>query len=251
MTQSADAIRSRFERLAVEIGRYASAERAWFRCRRTFRGVPLAGKSLLEIGAGAGVFSAYAITQGASHVTALEPELAGSTEGYVSALGRMQAGLGAEDFEVLPDTIQAFDPGDRKFDIVLSYNSVNHLDEPMCMELRRSEEAREVYRHIFRKVAGMMVPGGHLILADASRYNFFGMIGLRAPLAPTVEWEKHQSPRTWLRLLEPLGFRKVALSWRRNYPLRYLGPLGANRVVNFFLSSHFRLVVTLAGEGGG
>jgi len=240
-----------FERLAVDVAGYASPERAIFRCRETFRGVDLAGKTLLEIGAGVGVFSAYAVTQGAKHVVALEPEAAGSTEGSLAKIRRMRAELGVGNFDVVAQTIQGYEPGGRTFDAVLFYNSVNHLDEPMCMALGHSEEAREVYRRLFRKIAAMMNPGAWLVLLDCSRHNFFPMLGLPCPFARNVEWKKHQSPRTWTRLLEPLGFTRDTLSWYRPYPLRRLGVVAANSLVSFLLSSHFRLVMRYQGTPRG
>jgi 2-polyprenyl-3-methyl-5-hydroxy-6-metoxy-1,4-benzoquinol methylase len=240
-----------FDALAVRLGGFKSPERVRFRCRETFRRLPLAGRRLLEIGAGAGIFSAYAITQGAAHVVALEPETAGSTEGSVGKIHQMQDALGAANLEVSAATIQTYDSGGRLFDIILCHNSVNHLDEPSCTALGESEEARESYRGIFRKLAGMMSPGGLLVLADVSRHNLYPMIGLRNPIAPNIEWHKHQAPATWARLLEPLGFRKHMLSWYRYHPLRWLGPLAANRVANFFLTSHFRLVMRYEGRPHG
>jgi len=233
----------RFEDLAVRIAGFRSPERAWFRCRETFRDIPLQGRSLLEIGAGAGLLSAYAAFQGAGLVVALEPEAAGSTAGIASKIVQMRHELGARNFEVLADTIRRYDNAGRTFDIVLSFNSVNHLDEPSCIALSESEEAREAYRAIFRKIAGMMNTGGRLILADSSRYNLFPLLGLKAPLARNIEWHKHQSPGLWQRLLAPLGFVKESLRWYRFYPLRHLGCLAANRLVSCCLTSSFRLVM--------
>jgi hypothetical protein len=97
----------------------------------------------------------------------------------------------------------------------------------------------------------MMNTGGRLILADSSRYNLFPLLGLKAPLAPNIEWHKHQSPGLWQRLLSPLGFVKESLRWYRCYPLRHLGCLAANRLVNFCLGSNFRLVMRYRGPPHG
>ena len=40
-----------------------------------------------------------------------------------------------------------------------------------------------------------------------------GELGLRNPFVPTIEWHKHQSPNTWIRLFEDFGFKKQSLSW--------------------------------------
>lgn len=251
MGRETGAAQADFEAVAMRLGGFKTPERVRFRCRETLRGIPLAGQRLLEIGAGAGIFSGYAVTQGAARVVALEPETAGSTEGFVAKIHEMQDAVGSAALEVSAATIQAYDSGGQMFDIILCYNSVNHLDEPACVALGESEPARESYRAIFRKLAAMMSPGGLLVLADVSRWNFYPMIGLRNPIAPNIEWPKHQSPGTWARLLEPLGFRKHRLSWYRYHPLRWLGPLAANRVANFFLTSHFRLVMRYEGRPHG
>ncbi len=94
----------------------------------------------------------------------------------------------------------------------------------------------------------MLNPNARMIIIDASRYNFFPMIGLRSPLMPKIEWHKHQSPQTWMKLLEPIGFVKERVTWYQYHATRHLGPLVANRVVSFFLNSIFRLVVRYPGK---
>lgn len=232
-----------FEALATRRAGFASVERLRHRCRETFKGIDLAGKALLEIGAGLGVFSAYAAIAGARRVVALEPEAAGSTKGYASGIQELTSALGLTNLHVVGQTIQEYDGGEDTFDLVLLYNSINHLDEPMCTEIRRSEEARQVYRRLFRKIASLTAPGGLLLIADVSRHNFWPKVGLRNPLARSIEWHKHQSPGIWGDLLRPLGFDRQSVTWYRFYPLRRLGPLAGNAVAAFFLSSHFRLVL--------
>jgi len=251
MTMPSPGATSRVGMLATRLAGYATPERALFRCRQTFLGVDLEGKQVLEIGAGAGVFSAYAAAAGARHVVALEPEAAGSTAGAASAIQAMRQELGAAHFEVRAETVQNYDSQGRFFDVVLLYNSINHLDEGACMALGHGEEARAAYRALFDRIARRMGRGARLIIADCSRHNFFGMLGLRSPLAGSIEWSKHQAPRTWARLLEPLGFVRERLDWYTFHPLRHLGCLAANAVVSFFLSSHFRLVMRYEGRPQG
>lgn len=236
-----------FERSAVELCGLVAA-RAFYRCRWIYKGVQLAGKRVLDIGAGMGIQSAYAIARGAKCVVAIEPEAAGSTKGSVSIIRRIQHQLGAPHFEVVTETIQNYDSAGQTFDIVLSHNSVNHLDESRCMALGHSEQAREVYRGIFRRITEMMVPNGKMIITDCSRRNFFRSLGLKSPLMPQIEWEKHQTPRTWTKLLEPLGFEKEHLSWYTFYPLRHLRGLLDNATAAFFLGAIFRLVLRYPGE---
>ena len=240
-----------FKRLSTTVASYASPARAIFRHQQIYKGIDLQGKTVLDIGAGRGMASAFAIAHGAKHVVALEPEAAGATEGYSADILRVQEELKAPNFEVRAQPVQDYDSAGRTFDIVLMYQSVNHLDEPMCMALRQSEEARGVYRGIFRLIAGMMNPDARLIMVDASRCNFWPMIGLKNPIVPRIEWEKHQTPRTWVRLLVPLGFVKERVSWHTYHALRHFGPVFANRVVSFVLESVFRLVLRYPGPPAG
>lgn len=251
MTGAPDDRLAIFERLSTTVSSYASPARAIFRYQQAYRGIDLRGKTVLDIGAGRGMASAFAIAQGAKHVVALEPESAGSTDGYSAVILRVQEELNASNFEVRAQPVQDYDNAGRTFDVVLLYQSVNHLDEPMCMALGHSEEARDVYRGIFGRIAGMMNPDARLIMVDASRHNFFPMIGLKNPLLPMIEWEKHQTPRTWVRLLAPLGFVKERVSWHTYHALRHFGPVFANRVVSFVLNSVFRLDLRYPGPPAG
>jgi SAM-dependent methyltransferase len=247
MTASPTADTALFGQLAMRHAGYKSPERALFRARQTFEHLDLAGKSLLEIGAGPGVFSAYAVVMGARWVAALEPEAAGSARGAAAAIRLMQQGLGAANFEVRSETIQDYDSQGRLFDLVLLYNSVNHLDEHACATLLESEASKEAYRAVFGRVARLMTPGARLVIADCSRHNFFPMLGLKNPLARSIEWHKHQTPCTWDELLRPLGFARERLTWYSYYPLRHFGRMLANRAASFFINSHFRLVLRYEG----
>lgn len=233
-----------FERLAVDVGKVASRERLHYRCRQTFKGIDLAGKTVLEIGAGAGVYSAFAAVSGAKQVVSLEPEGDGSTKGYTSAIHQIAHGLDLPNWSVHNQTIQDYDNQGAIFDVVLLHYSINHLNEPACIELKSSPQARQVYLDLFTKISAMMAPGATLIIADASRYNFWPMVRLPNPAIGCIEWHKHQSPRTWTNLLKPIGFAPQGVRWYRYYELRMLGPLAGNAIAAFFLTSHFRLVMT-------
>jgi SAM-dependent methyltransferase len=224
-----------FEEISRVIGGRKSPRRIAFNCRQAFGRVDPRGKNVLEIGAGEGVLSAYAAARGASCVVALEPEDA------------MTDALDVSNLQIVRETIQDYDGDERKFDIVLSWNSINHLDEPMCAELHRTQRAKDAYRSILLHIREMMNPGAVLILADCSRHNLYPMLGVRPPVLPHIEWEKHQSPRTWVELLTPLGFVRRRLTWPTNYYLRPLAALLSNPVAGFFLLSHFRLVMSRGG----
>lgn len=228
--------------IAVRELHYASARRARFRCEQTFRGVPLAGRDVLEVGAGSGLHSAYAAVRGARRVVALEPEADGSTSGSRSVLLTLQRTLKLPSLVISPSPLESFDPAGHRFDVVLLYNSINHLDEPACSRLHRSREAWDRYRGLLRRLAGMLRPGATLIVSDCSRFNLWPTLGLKNPFAPSIEWEKHQTPRVWDEVLASANFVRVESEWYRYYPLRWLGPLSTNALAAFVLAGHFRLV---------
>lgn len=213
-----------------------------YQCRVTFDGVNLSGKALLEIGAGNGVMSAYAVIHGARRVVALEPETAGSTKGSISSIQQIAQRLGGEIMAIHATSLQEYQPSKEKFDIVLLHDSVNHLDEANCMKLHYDQAARERYTELFRKIVSMMRPGKLLLLSDCSRGNLYDKIGMSNPFVPQIEWQKHQSPEVWIKLLRPLGFDKMRLRWHVPYRLKRLGLLVGNRLANFFLTSHFHLM---------
>jgi hypothetical protein len=133
---------------------------------------------------------------------------------------------------------------------VVSQNAVNHLDEGACCEVHRSEKAREVYRKLFERLRSMAAPKATIVLADCSRHNVFAKLGVRNPLAPSIEWEKHQAPATWRSLLEQVGFSFRRVDWHPYYPLRFLGRVASNRVASFLLTSQFRLVMEAPEDCG-
>jgi len=250
MSDASEADIGIFERISAIIGGRKTPQHIKYNCNQAFEDIDLARKHVLEIGAGEGILSAYA-AQFAKHLTAIEPEAAGSTEGYSSTIQHMKERLNVPNFEIFQDIVQNYDCGVRKYDIVLMHNSINHLDEPMCEKLLYSREAKNAYRTIFNHISSMMSPGAKLIIADCSRQNFFKMIHMKHPITPQIKWEKHQAPKTWVNILEPLGFVKEELSWTVAYPLRRFSFLLGNQILAFFLFSHFRLVLSYNGVNVG
>jgi len=235
---------SLFEQLAEGLGGAKTPKRIKYNCTSAFGGVNLEGRTILEIGAGAGLLSAYA-SQFAQHVVALEPEAAGSSGDYLSTIHRLKHSLQATNLEIVSNVLQDYKFHGQRFDLVVLHDSVNHLCEDACEHLHQSEEARRIYQDIFSHVAEMMVDGGRMLIFDCSPRNFFHLAHVKHPITPQIEWRKHQPPRVWLSLLEPLGFVREELSWTVAYPLRVFSPILANSVAAFFLFSHFRLIVHL------
>lgn len=223
-----------------------------FELGELFHGVELAGKSVLDIGAGRGHVSLFAACAGANKVVSLEPEAAGSNSGMLDAFRHLTRLLDLQDLvELRQTTFQAYDPGDDRFGVLILNASVNHLDEDACARLHRDEDAREIYRIIFRKLAAVAAPGAKLVVSDCSRHNLFAHLGLRNPVAPTIEWHKHQSPELWAALLEAQGFQRPRIRWRSFNSLRTPGKhLVGNRIASYMLTSSFCLTMEMARAMG-
>lgn len=218
------------------------------RCKQFFGEIDIDGKNVLEIGCGAGLFCIWAGLNGAARVVGLEPLEKGSgsfDETLVyKEFNTIAKALHLDNVEISPELIQNYETPDETFDIVLSYASVNHLDEESCEHLRESEEAREAYRTIFRSIATKMKPGGKFIISDSAKRNLFGDLGITNPMEPTIEWFKHESPVYWGELLQQSGFSNPKISWPSGRILRYLRIFQRPGAVSYFIDSAFRLEVT-------
>ncbi len=196
------------------------------------------GRTVLDIGGGAGLFTFVAAQRGARKAVLLEPVLSGSTPGITERFRARAEALGLADrTELAVATIQSYEPGELRFDVALSAASINHWDEPACVDAHRSPEARATYVAVLRRLYDMMNPGADLIVSDAARRNLFGDLGLRNPLAPTIEWHKHQSPHFWASLCAEAGFARPSVSWTT---YNTLGRLGA-RIMNNPLAAYLTL----------
>lgn len=227
---------------AVRQGSAKSIERLSFRCEEVFSDISLPGISLLEIGAGPGNFCFWAALHGAREVVALEPEAAGSTSGSSRKFQQMLHLSGLKNVTLFRRTIQQYEPAKARYDVALSYNSIEHLDEEAVQRLQSDPDSREVYQVILRKIAQSLKPGGRFIIYNVGRTNLWPLLGLHNPFAPTIEWHIHQDPSLWRTLLLDSGFDRVDTGWELKYSLRHMGPLVSNCLFTFFTDSMFRLV---------
>lgn len=207
-----------------------------------FENIDLKSKTVLDIGAGRGLFSAYAAHKGAEQVIALEPEIEGSSEGMVEILENVSTdypsiNIKKMTFQEYTDKIK-----NERFDVVISNNSINHLDEEACINLQDSKVARERYHRIFDKLYDVINNGGIFIIADGARRNFWADTGITSPFI-NLEWHKHQSPKLWISMLQQHGFKKQELIW--NTYLSQLGEIGkrffCNRLLSYFTYNKFVL----------
>lgn len=229
----------RFHRAALR--EHPSPERLATYLTRLFHDVPLAGRRVLDVGGGSGTMSFYAAALGASAVC-LEPAAAGSNPRMDAVFEGFRDALGTEvDVTLDRRTFQEYEP-DRPFDVVLLHNSINHLDESACERLHDDPAARERFRVQFRRLASMVVPGGDLLAADCSKLNLFGLLRVRNPFVPDIEWHIHQQPRLWATLLAESGFEEADIRWN---PMTRAGRVGevllSNWVGAFATTSHFTI----------
>ncbi len=123
--------------LVDQEGLYSSQYNLRFYLNYLFKNISFNKKTMLDIGGGAGLFSFYAACLGANEVICLEPEAAGSRSGMVEKFKKLQSGLQTlVQVKLVSTTIQNFNPNDRKFDIILLHNSINHIDEEACIKLQ-------------------------------------------------------------------------------------------------------------------
>jgi SAM-dependent methyltransferase len=238
-----DAVRALLRHYAGVHGARSAANFDWALRRKLFAGVDLEGKTMLDIGCGDGRMGLWAAAHGARRVVGLEPEVDGSRAGMQEAFRRTARQIGLEDtMELVTARLQDYDAGHERFDIVLLAASINHLDEDACTRLHNDEQARQIYREHLRRLAQVAAPGAALIVTDGDRRNLFALLGVRNPLAPTIEWEKHQSPRLWARLLCDVGFEAPTVRWTTFNTLRAPGQaLLGNRACAYMLRSEFML----------
>ena len=204
----------------------------------------LKNRSVLEIGAGDGFLTASSALRGATRIVALEPEAAGSTTGVQDGFAQMSQAVG------LPDTIEykniTFDQfcdsyDGQPFDYILMNDVINHLDENATTRLHRPDALAEkaAFVSIFEKMYRLLLPGGVLSASDLGRYNFWNAIHLTNPVAPTIEWHKHQQPIIWARLLAKAQFDSLKIKWCTACRLRKLSFLLARKWPAYFHTSAF------------
>jgi len=215
-----------------------------------FGGVALDGRTVLDVGCGDGRMGMWAATHGARRVVGLEPEVEGSSAGVQNVFRHVAHDVGIEErVELVTARLQDYDAGAERFDVLLLAASINHLDEAACMRLHVDEDARQTFRRYFRHLADLAAPGAALIVTDVDRRNAFATLGVSNPFSPTIEWEKHQSPFLWARLLNDVGFEEPDVVWTTFNTLRHAGrQLLNNHVAAYLTTSGFRLLMRRAAN---
>ena len=224
----------------IKEGLYPNRGNLQFHLKTLFKNIVLKNRRVLDIGGGSGLHSFYAACMGAKEVVCLEPETEGSHSGIGAKFRKLGGLLGYDQVKFEPVTFQAFEPAGKQFDIILLHNSINHLDETACINLLNDEAFKAIYLNMCSKLNSLAGSGAKLIVSDCSRYNFFALLRINNPFAPTIEWHKHQAPEVWLRLLGQAGFINPRIRWTSFNSLRSPGRvLLGNKLLSYFLRSHF------------
>lgn len=220
-----------------------------FHCDYLFDGIDLRGKTMLDIGAGDGRHSFYAACAGAKKVVSLEPEAEGSETGMQERFEQARSLLGLRQVDLEAKRLQDYEARGETFDVVLLHASINHLDEPACIRLRDDPAARERYHVLFEKLAALSAAGGTLIVTDCSNENLFARLGIKNPVAPTIEWHKHQKPELWAGMLAEAGYADPRIRWMSFNTLRSVGRLLlGNRLAAYCSASAFCLTMRKPGK---
>jgi SAM-dependent methyltransferase len=223
---------------------YSNPKNLQFHMNAIFDGMEFSNKKVLDIGGGKGLYTFYSAAMGAQTAICLEPEGDGSNDGVHDLFREVNQTLGLENAQLKANTLQQFDPGHQTFDLILMHNSINHLDEDACQNLHHDQEAQQTYLELFQRIYDMASPGARLIVCDCSRTNAWALLKLRNPFAPSIEWEKHQSPKLWARLLKQAGFQNPTIRWSSFNRLGKPGKLLlGNKFMAYFLRSHFCLTM--------
>ncbi|NSW52321.1 MAG: methyltransferase domain-containing protein [Anaerolineae bacterium] len=216
----------------INVGRYIS------RGNFLFQNISFEGKRVLDVGCGNGSLALWAAVHGASHVVGLEPESDGSRSGTFQIFQKLIYDLELNStVEASRNTIQQL-CGVQPFDIIISYNVINHLDEQAVQQLTVNYESVQKYLFLIEYFRALINEDGILIIADCARDNIWGNLGLRSPFAPMIEWNKHQNPEVWIDLFSKKGFKLIDLRWS---PINPVKKLSQNRLFHFLTLSHFVL----------
>jgi SAM-dependent methyltransferase len=208
-----------------------------------FAGIDLRARDVLDVGGGAGLLAMYAAVCGARSAVCVEPEAAGASSGLRSRFERFKSAVNPHlPVTFVNATIQRYLQASRRFDVIVCANAINHLDEDACVHLQDDPAAGQQYLSLFGLIHQATNPAGWFVATDCGRSNFFAALGMRSPFMRDIEWHKHQDPRVWAGLLRRAGFSEVTIRWSAPNTLGRLGQiLLGNRLVAYFLLSHFRL----------
>jgi len=201
-------------------------------------GIDLKGKRVLDVGCGPGAWCFWSVLNGASFAQGLEPEADGSSAGMVATFQEVAKRYGLESkVSCLPVKLEDFS-SDQKFDIAISYASINHMDENAVQRLHVDSSAVTIYLDKLAHLNTLLHAEADVIVVDCGRFNLWNTLGMKNPLIRTIEFQKHQEPEVWIRLFEKAGYRYRDFRWSPLYPF---GRATMNRLAQVLTMSEFTL----------
>ena len=217
---------------------YKSLSRYKHRADFILDGIDLTGKRVLDVGCGHGAWCFWSVLNGAAFAQGLEPEAAGSSPGMVGTFQTLAKKYELErKVSCLPVKLEDFS-ADQKFDIAISYASINHMDESAVQRLHLDPSAVMTYLDKLAHLHTLLNPRAEVIVVDCGRFNLWNRIGIKNPLIRTIEFQKHQEPEIWIRVFEEAGYAYRDLRWSPLYPF---GWATMNRLAQILTASEFTL----------
>lgn len=233
-------IKKIFFKLMLEHKVYPNKKNLTMHLDKIFNKIDFKDKSVLDIGGGSGLHSFYAFIEGASFIDCIEPESDGSSTIMKENFLILKKKLNASNVNFLSKTFQEFECKEEKYDYILTYNVINHLNEKACINVDKDLKSRKEFEEIFEKIHRILKPSGKILVADCGRKNFFGDLGILNPFAKDIDWLIHQEPQIWIRLLKEQGFVNLSLKWSTFNTLGKLGKfLFERRLFSYLTLSHF------------
>ena len=208
--------------------------------RWAFKGIEFKNKTVLDIGGGNGIYSYYSRFKGAKYCINLEPFQSGSKNVKINSKTVPES----LKIKLINKTIQEF-KSEKKFDIIILHDSINHLDESIFSKIDKDTHSFEKYSNLIKKISDMLENNGTIVVTDCSKYNFWRLLGMKSPFAPTIEWEIHQSPYLIKKLFLKQGFEKFKIRWSPFKRFGFLGIIISNfgYIPSFFMQSHYNIII--------
>jgi protein-L-isoaspartate O-methyltransferase len=187
-----------------------------------FKTLDFTNMCILDVGAGNGMYTCCVAALGAEKITALEPELDGSRHGLTTKFGQVLNELKLSNIELINKSLGDYNSPPQAFDMIYLLAVINHIDEKHVGSVNTNSESKEIYKEHMQPLFDWLVPGGKLVITDASDTSIFTPLlntGIlkKHPFQPTLDWDIHQHPKVWNGLLLEIGFESVNYRWATNW----------------------------------
>lgn len=210
-------LRDAYAKTREKYGRAAklhSFEHLKRRCDELTYGLDIRNGSVLDVGAGAGFFSAYAANcLGVEHVTALDEwEGHGSVSVNHDIILELKELLNRKDvLDVAKFRLSDFETK-KKFSHVFMVNTFHHIVETTMSLYEDSESMLSAEREL-RHVREMMSDQGLLVIQEMSSLNLCPIPKYRKAMSGIDHSSKH-SPDEWMEAMRRAGFSKIEVRYR-------------------------------------